>query len=329
MRVVHDPPEDTWRDFLDRQPAPSVFHTVEMARVFADALRHKPKTMASMVDGNMTALFTPVEIRVLGPPFGAATARSVAFATPLAEDVSDLAAVLAAYTATRRRAGLFTEIRHTTDPDSIAPVLAGAGFEREPHLNFLVDLTIGPELLWRGLSSTARRNVRRARESGVDLRRARDEQDVLLGYEVLEDVYRRIRVPLPDLSLFAGALRHLGPSGMFSMVLAEHRGRTVGALCLLAYRGAVTYWYTGASRDNPSLRVADLLMWEAIETSATTGHVVFDLGGAGRPDEPYGVRDFKAKFGGELVAFGRDLWVPSPTRLALATRGYELARRFL
>jgi hypothetical protein len=41
------------------------------------------------------------------------------------------------------------------------------------------------------------------------------------------------------------------------------------------------------------------------------------------------VRDFKAKYGGRLVDFGRDTWVPAPVRLRVATLGYEKVRRFL
>jgi hypothetical protein len=56
---------------------------------------------------------------------------------------------------------------------------------------------------------------------------------------------------------------------------------------------------------------------------------VFDFGGGGRADEEYGVRDFKAKFGGELVNYGRNVCVHGPVRLALSRAGYRLTRRFL
>ena len=34
--------------------------------------------------------------------------------------------------------------------------------------------------------------------------------------------------------------------------------------------------------------------------------------GAGRPDEKYGVRDFKAEFGGEMVEYGRYVYAHCP-----------------
>jgi len=50
--------------------------------------------------------------------------------------------------------------------------------------------------------------------------------------------------------------------------------------------------------------------------------------GAGKPSEKYGVRDFKAKFGGNLVNFGRNTWIPSEmifnsrVRVLLLTESY-------
>jgi hypothetical protein len=40
---------------------------------------------------------------------------------------------------------------------------------------------------------------------------------------------------------------------------------------------------------------------------------VFDTMGAGKPGVPYGVRDFKLRFGGDLVEHGRFLHINKPT----------------
>ena len=53
----------------------------------------------------------------------------------------------------------------------------------------------------------------------------------------------------------------------------------------------------------------------------------FDFGGAGRPDERYGVREFKAKFGGQQVNYGRFVCVHHPFTLRLTRIGYEIVRR--
>jgi lipid II:glycine glycyltransferase (peptidoglycan interpeptide bridge formation enzyme) len=54
--------------------------------------------------------------------------------------------------------------------------------------------------------------------------------------------------------------------------------------------------------------------------------VSMTLGGAGNPDEEYGVPNFKAKFGGELVSFGRNICVHKPLLLCLSKLGYRIYR---
>jgi lipid II:glycine glycyltransferase (peptidoglycan interpeptide bridge formation enzyme) len=70
------------------------------------------------------------------------------------------------------------------------------------------------------------------------------------------------------------------------------------------------------------------LRWFELRWAHDNGFSVYDSGGAGQPDVPYGVRKFKSKFGGRLVQYGRYRRVNSPWRLAIAERAYELNRRF-
>jgi lipid II:glycine glycyltransferase (peptidoglycan interpeptide bridge formation enzyme) len=65
-------------------------------------------------------------------------------------------------------------------------------------------------------------------------------------------------------------------------------------------------------------------MWHILKWGAENGYRHYDFGGAGRPNEQYGVRDFKAKFAGELVSYGRNVCVHAPFRLFLSKLGYGL-----
>ncbi len=56
---------------------------------------------------------------------------------------------------------------------------------------------------------------------------------------------------------------------------------------------------------------------------------VFDFGEAGKPDEEYGGRDFKAKFGGKLACFGRNTYTHTPALLRLSRWSYVLCQRLL
>jgi len=95
----------------------------------------------------------------------------------------------------------------------------------------------------------------------------------------LRDVYKRIRIPLPDRSLFDTALEVLRPKGMLRLLLAKVDGRPIGALTLLLYRGVIYYWYTGTLREFASCRAGDFLVWHTLEWGAQNGFHTFDFGG--------------------------------------------------
>jgi len=50
--------------------------------------------------------------------------------------------------------------------------------------------------------------------------------------------------------------------------------------------------------------------------------------GAGKSGESYGVRDFKARFGGEMVEFGRFLNIRKPLFYILGETGLRLMKFF-
>ena len=71
------------------------------------------------------------------------------------------------------------------------------------------------------------------------------------------------------------------------------------------------------------------LLWRVLEQGNMDGFKTYDFGGAGRPDQESGLRDFKAKFGGRLVAYGRNMKVHSPNLLRLSEAGYGVYRSLL
>ena len=116
---------------------------------------------------------------------------------------------------------------------------------------------------------------------------------------------------------------------MIKILAAKVNDTIIGALCLLIHKDVLYYWYTGTLREYSAYRCNDLLVWHSLELGQRGGYRIFDFGGGGKPDEEYGVRDFKLKFGGEQVNFGRNVCVHAPQKLKLSQAGYQLMRRFL
>jgi lipid II:glycine glycyltransferase (peptidoglycan interpeptide bridge formation enzyme) len=86
-------------------------------------------------------------------------------------------------------------------------------------------------------------------------------------------------------------------------------------------------WYGGVDRTYSGYTPNELLTWHILKWGAENGYRTYDFGGAGIPGEQYGVRDFKSKFGGQLVCHGRNLYVHSPGLLRLSTFGFKVLRK--
>jgi serine/alanine adding enzyme len=238
-----------------------------------------------------------------------------------------LAVLLHRYSQEVERSVLFTEIRNLFDMQPVQRVLVNRGFAFQEHVNFLIDLTCSPEEIWAGIRSNARRNIRKAERLNVHVREANDMADIDTAYGVLHQAYKRLRVPLPPASLFRATFEILTPANMMRVLLASVDGVAVGALTLLLHKRVAIYWYTGILRQHAAYRPADLLVWRGLELARELGFQTFDFGGGGIPQRDYGVRDFKAKFGGELVNFGRNTRIHAPIRFGLSQAAYRTWRR--
>jgi lipid II:glycine glycyltransferase (peptidoglycan interpeptide bridge formation enzyme) len=98
-------------------------------------------------------------------------------------------------------------------------------------------------------------------------------------------------------------------------------GNAVGTRITLNYKDMVYDWYAGSKAEVDY--VDEALVWHVLKENAGK-YKVFDFGGAGHPDKPYGVREFKRRFGGEMVNFGRYEKVHSKLKYGMVNVGFSL-----
>jgi CelD/BcsL family acetyltransferase involved in cellulose biosynthesis len=312
----------------------NIFHAPAMQAVFARTKNHQPLLWAAVAgDGRVLALLPAVNVRLVGGPLARLTSRVIAYGGTLcaagAEGRSALEALLRQHSAAAAHRFLFTELRHRSDSSALRPIWASCGYAHEQELNFLIDLDRPVEAIWQGMNRTARKNVRRAERDGLVAQEVTSNEDMADFYSLLRQVYSDAEVPLAHVSLFQSAFELLRPRGLARFVLARSAQGIAGARAVLLYNGTIHDWYAGTSRALRGSRPNDFLVWQTLQWGARHGYHTFDFGGAGHPDIPYGVRDFKAKFGGSLVNYGRERCIHAPRMLRLSETGYRLLRRFL
>jgi serine/alanine adding enzyme len=333
LKIVNSLHDADWRRFVAENPNGSIFHTPEMFQVFANTRGFKPDLWAAVNPaGYPLALLLPVQIAVMSGLMRKLTTRAVVFGSVLWEPGTDglqaLEFLLASYASEKKGAPIFTELRNLWDLGDGLPILQAHGFEYEPHLNYLIDLSGGPEAVFQAIGSRTRKNIRRGLNRGeVLVDEIKERGQIAQCYELLEKTYENAQVPLADRSLFESAFDILSSKGMIRFTQAYIGEVAVATSVELLYKDVIYGWYGGVDRAYGNYVPNEIIMWRILEWGAQNGYRVYDFGGAGKPDEKYGVRDFKAKFGGELVSYGRNLYVHNPSVLWISKIGYQTLRR--
>ena len=126
--------------------------------------------------------------------------------------------------------------------------------------------------------------------------------------------------------LFKNARNLMGNEIVFFGTFFEDK--MIAGQIRLYYKDLAYAWYAGSDSDYFNKRPNDFLMWNVILWSKEKNHRTFDFGGAGTPNVPYGVRDYKLKFGGELVNYGRYEIVHKKVLMIIGENAYKLWRKF-
>lgn len=331
MHIVQNLDETSWKNFVVNHPQGNVFHTPEMFQLFSHAESHQPELWAVTHNGEVLALWLPVQITLKDGLFRPFTTRAVVYGSVLCAPgpagQEALARMLHAYKSEVKGSPLFTELRNLSDLSAVQPILQDNGFVHEDHLNYLVDLQRPAEEIWSSLDSDVRTNVRKARRMGVVVEEVTSSDEVPVAYAVLAKVYEHLHVPLASPSLFEAAFEILHPRDMIKVFMARVEDTYIGVGFRLLYKDTIYAWYAGADRDFASYKANDLLNWHILEWGAQNGFGCFDFGGAGKPDQDYGPRKFKAKFNGRLVNYGRNIYVHHAHLFHFSQWGYQMYRR--
>ncbi|MFN0015022.1 MAG: lipid II:glycine glycyltransferase FemX [Saprospiraceae bacterium] len=217
---------------------------------------------------------------------------------------------------------IFIEFRNFFDCTALQHDFEACGFRFRPHLNYLVKTD--DENAARGrLSSNRRRQIKTSLAAGATVGEAESEADVLGLYGILETLYReKVKKPLPGPDLFV----NMWKSPAAKVFVVKYEGKVVGGSIGPTYKNKVLYqWYVcGENGIIAGVHPSVLASWAPIEYGVKHGFEQFDFMGAGRPEEDYGVREFKARFGGDEVCYGRYEMVLNPALYRVGKLGLQV-----
>ena len=199
---------------------------------------------------------------------------------------------------------IYIETRNFNDYSRWKGAFEQAGFEYVPHLNFHVHTNQPWEIIENNIGKHRKKYIRLSFRDGATIEENPTIEQVRAYYEILLELYRtKVKMPLQPWSFF----EKLYSLNSCKYLLVMYEGLVVGgSICMLLPERGVYEWYAcGKDGVFKNIHPSSVTKYAGMKYACDNGYAVFDMMGAGKPDEEYGVRDFKAEFGGELVEHGR------------------------
>ena len=326
-RIVSNVEDYKWSRFVGSHSNASIFQTPEMHQVYTSTKNYEPVFLYAVNDDEeISGILLAVIQKEHRGLLGNFSARSIIWGGPLIKEnnpeVLDL--ILKEYNKTIKKKAIYTQFRNLWEwNNDEKQIFENNGFYYEAHLDILFDLTKSQDELLKEMHKGRRKNIRRA--ARVPLEFEEIESDVEFDYciQLIQQTYKRVKLPCPDKSFFYNANDKLKRINGLKKTVLKYNDQIISARFVLCYKGLVFDWYAGTDERFLHKYPNDYLPWKILKWAKENGYNTFDFGGAGKPNEEYGVRNYKLKFGGELVDFGRFEKVHKPILMQIGKTGFK------
>lgn len=220
---------------------------------------------------------------------------------------------------------IYTEFRNFSNTEVISKAFLNNGYTFNEHLNYIIKVAEKEEESLGLLNSSKRRQVRKSIKEGARIKRAESIEQVKAFYDILEELYKtKVKKPLPPFQFFESFYSQ--KAGVYLLIYkdAELLG---GIMCPVDYDTIYEYYIAGLDGKYKNIYPSVLATWAPIEYATKNDLKYFDFLGAGKPEEDYGVRDFKSKFGGGLVNYGRYKRINKPILYKIGLLGLKMMQK--
>ena len=323
IRIYSEIDKQNWKSLAETSPLSTWFQTEEAYRFYQSVSDMCAFVYGVMEEDKLVGVivgYTTQEKCKLKQYF---TARAIVVGGPLLdENISESAlAMLLQIVKKQQGEAIYIETRNLHDYSRWRTVFEANGFAYQPHLNIQVACNDQ-----HSMSEQRQRQVKKAIKNGAEICEASSEQEICDWYQILRQLYRqKVRTPLWSEAFFLQFYRN----GVGKYLLVKYEGKVIGGMmCPVFADKAIYEWYVcGLDEEYKEQYPSVMATYAAIEYAKQKGIPMFDFMGAGVPDKPYGVRDFKMEFGGEQVEHGRYVCVQKPILYRIGKWGVRWLKR--
>lgn len=249
--------------------------------------------------------------------------RGIIYGGPLLTDLASSKHLIDDLTNRYNKKLIYIEIRNFFDFNKYKNIFSAWSFSEHLNVQLKLEEVKDVDDYLKTLKYNRRREIKQSLKHGATFNECTTEADLKTIYNILQELYRdRVKLPLPPFEFFKKMLNQQN----FIIFKVQHENKIIGgAICTYKYEKKIyTMFYCGIRDYHKKIFPTHLAVLAAIDFGIKSKLAEVDFMGAGKPDIEYGVRDYKLKFGGELVNHGRYVLVLDKKRYKLGHIGIKL-----
>lgn len=283
--------KERWEDFTRRTPISGILQTVEFASAISKTIKLTPKFLTVedaaeeiqaglliQIEGLKNIVFRkfPFKIFALDTPMFLESPKGVAALDLLLHGLDKLA----------RQIGV-AEIKiipcyhgsYSLHSKELRRLLNKRGYMHETVCTIIMDLSKSIDDIWRNLHKKRRRNIRRAKERGLEFREAENSSEMKDYYRLERQTNHRLGLQPEPYSFFQAIWKHLVNTGKAKVFFVYHKHDPIAGEIGLTYDNKCElYSWRGASDSRFwRLHPNDFIAWSLIEWGHNSGYKTYDL----------------------------------------------------
>ena len=323
-----------WNRFIANHPHNTVFQSPEMYFFYEKVNNFTPYVFIAEKENKIKGVLLAVLIREGKGIKGYFSSRVVIYGGPLISidnSIEVLEVLLKELVKKLKRKSIFIQFRNFFEwKEKEKSVFGKHGFVFRNRLNLIVS-TKDKKEIWKDISESRRRQIRLGLKNDTKTEKPKNIKEVEQFYTLLVQLYKeKVKKPLPDWSFFNAFYQESkkGSLGIIRLVKSADNKVIGGILAPVTPCLTVYEWYVvGMDKEFKKSYPSVLATWAAIQIALENNFRHFDFMGLVVPHKEYGVRDFKSKFGGQWVNYGRFARRNNKFFYLVAEMGYNLLRQ--
>ncbi len=318
-----------WADLVKASPVASWFQTQEAYAFFECLSFLEAFAFAVEEDGRLKGLVTGYIQKDGGCLKQFLSRRAIVLGGPLLTDdilEDELISLLHVLAERVGKKAIFIEFRNFSDYSRWRKTFEQCGFRYQPHYDIHVDTT-SLEVVDAHLGKSRKRDIRVSMRDGASVVMHPSLSQIHEYYGILKALYEtKVKTPLFPLEFF----EKLSALDTSAFLLVEYASKIVGGTVCVGLPGVALYemYVCGEDGVYKNIFPSEMATYAGLQYAVKNGYARFDMMGAGKPDDGgYGVRDFKLKFGGELLELGRFDYVCRPLLYQFGKWGVKIMKK--